>query len=969
MLVVIDAAGTLVHANLQASRSLGWAPGDAPVPIIRFIHPDDQAEATAALERFVDGITPMRRKRLRIGAAGDQWTWVEVLSRNRIGVEGVDGIVISARDVTEQVNAEQQLSESEQRFRSLVSASADSIIMIKPDGTVVYRSPHADEILGPTEANTGEDLLSVVHPDDHDAIRRAVLDASTGEVGTQVRVVARIARAEGLAWYESWVVNQLGVPGVDALVVYGRDVTAQRLAEDSLRARIEADELVARIATRFVEVGADEIQGAVGEALAELGAFCDADRAWIFHLQPDGRHIDYTYEWCAPGIASEIDKLEGFPVGDLPALSRWIGDPRPLLIDSVADMDEAMAVERAILEDQSIQSIAAQGMFVRGDLYGLIGLDAVRQQVHWPDQVAWVLEACATIFGSALRRCEAETALVMNEARFRAMFDQAADGVRVLDADLNTVYASPAVARITGYAPDEWRDPGMRLLLIHPDDRDFVEECREKLRSSPGITITGGYRLLRPDGSWVYLEEWSTNLLHDPAVQGFVINMRDVTERRRHEEELVAQARRDPLTGLPNRLLFDELLDAALARAQLTDGQVAVVALDLDRFKLVNESLGHPTGDAVLTHSAARLRARLRGGDVVARVGSDEFVVLIEPVDAQALRELTDGVVAAFQEPFDVDGQAVYSTASVGVTVSDGTSNAAAVLRQAESALTEAKQAGGNRAVVFSGRLGDAARERLAVESDLRASVAAGELRLHYQPIIATGDGSVVGAEALLRWEHPERGLLAPGAFLDVAEETGLIVPMGAWVIGEACHQLAQWQHSPVFAALTIHVNVSVRQLRDGGVADTLRAALGAAGLDAERLCVEITESALLSGENAVAELAAIQALGVKIALDDFGTGHSSLSYLRTLAIDVLKIDREFVDGVTGDGSDAAIVTAIVNLAGSLGLDTVGEGVETPEQAEALRDLGCRHVQGYWYARPLPPSDLERFVVERATTG
>jgi diguanylate cyclase (GGDEF)-like protein/PAS domain S-box-containing protein len=964
MLVVLDARGMLVHANLQATRLLGWTPGDVPVPALTFVHPDDRDAATQALEQFVDGMAPMHRKRLRVGPGPDQWTWVEVLSRNRLGVPGVDGIVITARDVTDQVVAERQLLESEQRFRSLVNASADAVVMLSTDGTILYSSPQADVLLGGRGQRVGP-LPSLVHPDDEATVRAAFRDATVQGLGAQRRVVARLRDGDDVRWIESWVVNQLGVPGVDALVVYGRDITAQRSTEEALRARVEADELVARISARFVEVGADEIEAEVSRSLAELGGFCQADRAWIFQLHPDGRHIDYTFEWCASGITSEIDKLKGFPIHDLPGFAGWIGDPRPLLIRSVAEMGTHLESERAVLEDQGIRSLAAQAMFVKGELYGIIGLDAVRHENTWPDQVVWALDACAHVFGSAMRRCEAETALAVNEARFRAMFDRAADGVRVLDADMRSVYSSPAVARIIGYPDDEVRDPGTRLLLVHPDDRDFVEACRAELRSAPGATVTGAYRLLRPDGTWAYIEECSTNLLHDPAVQGFVVNMRDITERRRHEDELVAQARRDLLTGLPNRLLFDELLDAALARAQLTDSQVAVVSLDLDRFKLVNESLGHQVGDAVLQQAATRLRARLRRGDVVARVGSDEFVLLCEPVELDELGQLTDSVVAAFQEPFRIEGHGVYTTVSVGVAISGGDTQGALLLRQADSALTAAKQAGGNRAATFSGSLGDAARARLDVEATLRVALAEHQLRLHYQPIISVADGSVVGAEALLRWDHPTRGLLGPDAFLEVAEETGLIGPIGAWVIGEACRQLARWRDESALAALALHVNVSVRQLRDGGVAETLRAALAAAELEPEQLFFEITESALLAGEGPIAELEATQALGVGVALDDFGTGHSSLSYLRTLAIDVLKIDREFIDGLTGDGSDAAIVTAIVNLARSLGLGTVGEGVETEEQAAALAQLGCDQVQGYWYSRPLPPEEFQRFVTER----
>jgi diguanylate cyclase (GGDEF)-like protein/PAS domain S-box-containing protein len=965
MLVVLDSRGYLVHANLAASQRLGWTPGDDPVPVATFIHPDDRDDAQAALERFVEGL-PMRRKRLRITSADGQWSWVEVLSRNRLGSPGVDGIVVTARDVTDQVTAERRVVESEQRFRSLVTASADAVLMLGADGSVVYSSPQAEAYFH-LAGGTTDDLMEMVHPDDHDVVRATFLEAAASRVGDQRRLVLRIRAESGWRWFESWIVNQIGVAGVDSLVVYGRDVTGQRLTEEALRARVDADQLVASIAARFVDVGADEVHEAVGHALAELGAYCGADRAWIFQLHPDGRHVEYTHEWCAPGISSEIDEMKGLPIEDLPGFAGWIGDPQPLLIRSVANMSPALRSEQRVLADQGIRSLAAQAMFVRGELYGLIGLDAVTDEVTWPDHVVSSLVACANIFGSALRRCEAEAALSMNEARFRAMFEQALDGVRVVDADLRIVYASPAVTRITGYTAEELREPGVRLLLIHPDDRDLVEESRTELRDNPGRTVTGTYRMLRPDGTWVHIEECSTNLLHDPAVRGVVMNMRDVTERHLHELELVAQARRDPLTALPNRLLFEELLDAALARVQLTGAHLAVLSLDLDRFKLVNESLGHRTGDAVLHEAAARLRAALRGGDVVARVGSDEFVMLCEPVDPDELGELTERVLEAFRAPFTIEGHPVYTTVSMGYSTSDrGDASRAVLMRQADAALTLAKQSGGNRAMEFSGSLGDAARERLDVEADLRSALVDDDLMLQYQPIIEIATGSVVGVEALLRWDHPSRGLLAPSSFLDVAEETGLIGPIGAWVIGASCRQLAIWRRTPATSSLSLHLNVSVRQLHDGGVAETLRATLTATELDPSQVCVEITESAVLAGEGSLAELEAIQALGVRVALDDFGTGHSSLSYLRNLAIDVLKIDREFVDGLAGPSSDAAIVAAIVNLATSLGLTAVGEGVESAEQADALADLGCHHAQGDWFAPPLPAAELEDFVARRA---
>jgi diguanylate cyclase (GGDEF)-like protein/PAS domain S-box-containing protein len=963
MIVVLDASGHLVYANRPASAVLGWTPGDAEVTVTTFIHPDDRSHMEVSLARFVAGTSPRRLKRLRVRHhEQDRWLWVEVLASNRVDVAGLDGVIITARDVTEQVDAERQLAESEERFRSLVTASSDSVLMISSDGEVIYASPRAETLLAAAGSSI-DDLASAVHPDDLEGIRRAFAAARESDVGSQYEATLRVPAGDGRwRWKEAWVVNQLGVRGVDALVVYARDVTSRLEAEVRLRSRVEADEMVARIAARFVEVGADEVEGAVEVALAELGGFCQADRAWIFRLHPEHGRIDYTHEWCAPGIPPAIDELHDLAVEDMPGFASWVGQAGPLLVRSVASMGPGVEQERAILESQGIRSLAAQAMFVKGEPYGIIGLDTVTREVVWPEQVVWALEACANIFGSALRRCEAETELAMNEARFRAMFDQAADGVRVLDSDLRTVYASPAVLRITGCSERDLVDPGMRLLMVHPEDRDFIEECRAELLARPGQAVTGDYRMLRPDGSWVHIEEVSTNLLHDPAVRGVVVNVRDVTERHAYEAELLAQARRDQLTGLPNRLLFEELVESALARGSITGSSLAVISFDLDRFKLVNESLGHDVGDAVLVEAADRLRAVVRGGDVVARLGADEFAILSEPITIDELEQLAESIIGQFREPFSIGEQRVYSTATMGVAFSDDVSVAASMLRAADAARAAAKQAGGNRAAVFAGEMGGSATERIDLEAGLRRAIDAGELALHYQPIIDLENGAVVAAEALLRWEHPSRGLLAPNAFLDVAEQTGLIAPIGTWVISEAGRQLAAWHRSHPAISLTMHVNVSVRQLAEGGVAATIRQMLDELSLPPGSLCIEITESTLLAGNAPLSELAAVQESGVMVALDDFGTGHSSLAYLRHLDIDTLKIDRQFVDGLTEGGSDAAIVAAIVSLADSLGFLTVGEGVETPEQLDALRELGCVQAQGFYFSRPISAEQFGQYL-------
>jgi diguanylate cyclase (GGDEF)-like protein len=466
----------------------------------------------------------------------------------------------------------------------------------------------------------------------------------------------------------------------------------------------------------------------------------------------------------------------------------------------------------------------------------------------------------------------------------------------------------------------------------------------------------------------------------DPALlQGMSQAGRQVgraVERIRAQEQVAHQAMHDSLTGLPNRLLFRDRVELALTRAERRGSFVAVLFLDLDRFKVVNDTLGHSVGDQLLRDVSDRLLATLRASDAVARVrgdeftlacfGGDEFVMLCEDFasEDQSVR-VAERVQQALLRPFFLAREEYVVTASIGIALASAADrDAEGLVRDAEAAMYRAKEAGPGHWELFDELLRDRALERLGTERELRRALESGELRLHYQPIVAFDGGSIQGAEALVRWQHPERGLVPPGEFIPVAEESALIFQIGAWTLREACEQATRWRAEfGDRAPLPVSVNVSARQLAEAQLPEIIRQVLAETGLSAGDLAIEITETALIENSSVpAASLDELRSLGVKILLDDFGTGYSSLSHLRRFPIDVLKIDRSFVMHLGAGGEDAAIVQAIAAMARALSLGVVAEGVETAEQAAEAEALGCGLAQGYYFARPGPPETIESLI-------
>jgi diguanylate cyclase (GGDEF)-like protein/PAS domain S-box-containing protein len=547
-----------------------------------------------------------------------------------------------------------------------------------------------------------------------------------------------------------------------------------------------------------------------------------------------------------------------------------------------------------------------------------------------------------------------------SESRFRSIVQTSSDIICITDLTGRITWCGRSIQRICGYRPEELI--GRQLYsYLHPNDAESVDRFSAVLYS--GAPVSADVRLRVKDGSYRVFQTTVRNLVDDPAVGGLLVTGLDVTERRALEDQLRERAFHDPLTGLANRALFVDRLTHALNRRGRADPEVAVLFVDLDDFKIVNDSLGHQAGDDLLVLVADRLSSALRLGDTAARFGGDEFAVLLEEADGDWAAEVADRILSGLAAPFQIDDRQVFVRASIGVALADGAAtDFNTLLRNADVAMYDAKTGGKSRYETFRPSMHAHAMRRLELHGDLRRAVERQEFVIHYQPIMDLATGRPASFEALVRWRHPTRGLVPPTDFVPLAEETGLVVPLGRWVLRTACHQARRWQDR-FGLPFSMAVNVSVRQLAEDGFVEDVFAVLQESRLPPSTLTLELTESVLMTEVHAMsARFEALKSLGVRLAIDDFGTGYSSLSYLERFPIDVIKIDRSFVAALLDPNRPATLVYAILDLARRLGVAAIAEGIEKASQFIELREFGCQLGQGFLFSRALDPDAMERLL-------
>ena len=812
---------------------------------------------------------------------------------------------------------DEELRKSEARYRTVMDAAFDAIVTITSEGIVRWFNRGAERIFGYRAEEVIGQPVTLLMPERYrerclGGLQRYLRTGDARAVGSTTELIG--LHKDGSEFAIEMSLGETHGYGEWLFTGMISDMTERKRTEDALR-----------------------------EARDRFRSIFDHAPIGVAVVSLEGRYLQVNRSLC---------EILGYTEEELQALT-WqeITHPDDLAVSS--------AFVRRILEGEfpryhlEKRFLHSDGHIVWASLSVSLLRNAEDEPLSFVSQIQDVTE-----------RKEVEQVIVESEERFRSLVQYSSDIITILEDDGTVRYTSPAVEKVMGYKPEE--QVGTNAFeSVHPDDRDRALDTFAELLKRPGLHPPLEFRLPHKDGSWRYLEHIVNNLLDDPVVRGVVITTRDVTERNAMEDQLHHQAFHDPLTGLPNRTLFMDRLEHAVTLANRRGRKVAVLFIDLDNFKVINDSLGHNAGDQLLIAVAGRLKACLRPEDTAARLGGDEFTILVEDIASVGeVVQLAGRIADILQPPFALEAQEVVPTVSTGIALSNSAHEQPAdLLRHADLAMYRAKHRGKARYEVFEPSMDANAVERLLLETGLRRALVRQQFRVYYQPIVALENDKITGVEALVRWEHPKRGLLLPEAFLSVAEETGLIVRIGQWVLQEAGKQARIWQERyPGTPPLTVSVNLSTREFFHPKLVAEV---LDESEIDPASLQLEITEGAMKANGTYSADriLRNLKRIGVQLAIDDFGLGYSSLSYLKRFPVDFLKIDRSFIAGLGGGPNvastkDAEIVKAMIQLTHALGLKVIAEGVETSEQLGRLRNMKCDLAQGDYFSEPLPSEAL-----------
>ena len=949
--LVFDAVGRLINWNENLRRLSGLTDqqlrGDDP---FRFVAKADRARARAAMIDGFSGAESENEFTIRTKAGAERiFRWA---GRTVVENDAAYLVVVGA-DVT----AERKLTEAFRQVAEIVEQSNDAIITASPDLVITSWNGGAERMYGYSAREViGRSIDLVVPADERGALQEGL---------------ARLADSPHLVAHQSVRLHKDGhrVPVSNSLTrildLSGKVVGFASISQDISELTQVADDLayrgrlmraVAMATTALVTTAS--IEEAMPKALKLMGEAVQADRFMI--LRSTGAvdpSIELRYLWQPANPADGAKPAAFHPFPLKPSTERrWIRQLRaghPI----VRRAKTSRGAMRAALDAAGIKSILTLPVFSHGKLWGSFAVDDYKTSRTWSSAEIHALTMLADVVGAVTANDESVRLLGASEEQFRVLTETANDAIIMIDSEARVLFWNSGAEHLFGYSADEITGRRVYEMITPIGQRPAASRALAEFAAGKSELLgkTTELNALRKDGREVAIELSLGGVAIQGAWQAIAI-ARDITERKRIENQMADMARTDLLTGLPNRRAFIDLLDQSMAAAQRTGAAMAVLYLDLDHFKDINDTLGHPIGDALLTAVANRLRSIVRRGDPLARFGGDEFAIIAaglhEPTDAAAIAQT---VLTALSEPFSVGGGVIRTGASIGIAFhQQGDEAGEALMTQADIALYRSKNDGRGVYRFFTKAMDAEVRQRVTLSDDLRAALDEGQLFLLYQPQIDVLTNRVIGFEALVRWRHPKLGLLGPDQFIPVAERMGLIAELGRWVLRRACAQMRDWLAAGLDPGV-IAVNVSSLQFKAPlELERDLSAILAEAGLDPKRLELELTESALMqvsSEHNDV--LIRLREKGVRLAIDDFGTGYSSLIYLRRFPVDRLKIAQNFVLGIQNESSDAAIVQATIALAKALHIETIAEGAESAAQVDLLASWGCTNIQGFYFARPL----------------
>ncbi len=745
------------------------------------------------------------------------------------------------------------------------------------------------------------------------------------------------------------------------------DITEWDKREEVFKRRVEFGKLISTLTSQFINLPLEKIDGGIQDALQTIGCFIDADRIYIFK---DSQGIVATpaFVWSAEGAPPPVNWPEKLKLPDYPWFYDKLNRLETVLLRTPEDLPSIAVKEKEFLQAFGIQSIVTVPMVSAGRCIGFMAISTLRAPKTWNNDDLAFFRIAGDLFASTLERKHNELALRESEGKFRELFNNANDAIFLFPISDDAVPGKfMEVNDIACSKISFLREELLRMtpydIAVPEDVNGMPKHFRTLLQQGHLLAVERSY--LSKNGLKIpfeinfYVFEWNGRKM----VQAVA---RDITDRKRADETIRHQAYYDVLTNLPNRTLFKDRLEQAMKTARFNNQMLCVIVLDLDRFKNINETLGHQVGDKLLVAVAERLLDVLNENETIARFGGDEFTLLLPQVGK--IEEATDHaqkIIELLSNPFKLNGHELHVTTSIGMAFypEDG-ENPEVLMKNAETAMYRAKEQGRNNYQLYASVMNVSAFKQLLMENNLRRALEKEEFVVYYQPQIDMRTQRVIGAEALVRWQHPDLGLVFPTEFIGLAEETGLIVPIGEWVIRRVCLQIKKWQEGGN-NKFCIFVNLSGRQFQQKNLVNSISRILQETGTDPQYLGLEITETiAMKNADFTILALNEFKKMGIHLSLDDFGTGYSSLSYLKRFPLETLKIDKSFVRDITIDPNDAAIVSGVIALAHSLKLQVVAEGVETEGQLTFLKNHDCDHVQGYFYSHPLPVESFLKAIKE-----